>query len=69
MPEDRPLDLERLLGVIERRVEERCLVPPSPELGERIKAEAERINNLQRTKQVGLRPRCGRRSGLGSTTG
>ena len=55
MPEDRPLDLERLLGVIERRVDERCLVAPSPELGERIKAEAERINNLQRTRQVGLR--------------
>jgi immune inhibitor A len=66
MPVDRPLDLERLLGVLDRRAEDRCLVAPSPELGDRIKAEVERLNASDEARQGGLRAvlRAPRRPGF-----
>ena len=46
-------DLDKLIEIIERPADERCMVPPSPGLNTKMKNESERLNNLKRVRDVG----------------
>lgn len=47
------LDLDGLHRILSAPVEQRCVVSPSPDLSEKIKEEAERLNGLKRVRDVG----------------
>ncbi len=65
----RPLprfDVEPLLGLLAPPVDQRCLVPPSPELSERIRAEVHRLRASKKVRELATEVRIGapRRPGL-----
>lgn len=46
-------DFDKLIEIIQRPADERCMVPPSPGLSDKIKAESERLNNLKKVRDIG----------------
>lgn len=63
-------DVEKTLTILSRKESERCLVPPSPELNERIKSEVSRLAGTKKMRQlaplvrIGLPSRPGLNDGL-----
>lgn len=65
-----PATVEKTLRILSREESDRCLVPPSPELSERIKSEISRLAGTKKMRQlaplvrIGLPSRPGLNDGL-----
>lgn len=47
-----PIDIARIAAIYGRPEEQRCLIPPHPDLAARIRSEAQRLNGLKRVGEL-----------------